>query len=102
MKVSCRRKFKDFAKRKISNIPELSIITEYLRNKFHRSQVGFVLRMRIQVNLLRAICVAKILTEKNKRCRYKLFIDFANAYNTVPHTLLFQKLRQKKFMSEDK
>ena len=29
------------------------------------------------------------------------FVDFANAYNTVPHTLLFQKLRQKKCMSED-
>ena len=68
-------------------------LTEYLKNILHRSQVGFVPGMEIQVNLLRAICVTKISTDGNKKCRYGLFIDFANAFNTVPHTLLFQKLR---------
>ena len=57
---------------------------------------------RIEVNLLRAICVIKISTEeKKKQCKYGLFIDFANAYNTVPHSLLFRKLRQKKCLDEE-
>lgn len=76
-------------------------LTEYLQNKLARSQVGFVPGMGIQVNLLRAICVSKMSTEENNRSRYGLFIDFANAYNTVPHTFLFQKLRQKKCMDEE-
>ena len=86
---------------KLLELRFLPALTEYLKNKLHRSQVGFVPGMGIQVNLLRAICVTKISTDENKKCRYGLFIDFANAYNTVPHTLLFQKLRQKKCMSED-
>ena len=86
---------------KLLELRFLPAVTEYLKNKLHRSQVGFVPGMGIQVNLLRAICVTKISTDENKKCRYGLFIDFANAYNTVPHTLLFQKLRQKKCMSED-
>ena len=30
-----------------------------------------------------------------------LFIDFSNAYNSVPHTLLFKKLRAKNIFDED-
>ena len=86
---------------KLLELRFLPALTEYLKNKLHRSQVGFVPGMGIQVNLLRAICVTKISTDENKKCRYGLFIDFANAYSTVPDTLLLQKLRQKKCMSED-
>ena len=44
----------------------------------------------------------KISTEeKKKQCKYGLFVDFANAYNTVPHSLLFRKLRQKKCLDEE-
>ena len=80
---------------KLIELRFLPMLTEYLKNKLDRSQIGFVPGMGIQVNLLRAICVTKISTEENNRCRFGLFIDFANAYNTVPHTLLFQKLRQR-------
>ena len=38
---------------------------------------------------------------KIKRNTYGLFIDFANAYNTVPHELLFKRLREKKCMEEE-
>ncbi|HRP36352.1 MAG TPA: reverse transcriptase domain-containing protein [Candidatus Dojkabacteria bacterium] len=40
----------------------------------------------------------------NKDCPmvvYGLFVDFANAYNTVAHTLLFQKLRTKNCLDEE-
>ena len=32
---------------------------------------------------------------------FGLFIDFANAYNTVPHTLLFKKLRDKNCLTKE-
>lgn len=77
-------------------------LTDYLKKKLHKSQIGFVPGQGVEVNLLRAICKIKISTEeKKKQCKYGLFIDFANAYNTVPHKLLFQKLRQKKCMDDD-
>ena len=77
-------------------------LTAYLRDKLDRSQVGFVPGQGTQVNILRALCVTKIaLEEKKKKAKYGLFIDFANAYNTVPHTLLFQKLRDKKCLDDD-
>jgi hypothetical protein len=47
------------------------------------------------VNLHRAIQRIKNITESGRNT-YGLFIDFANAYNTVPHELLFQKLRKNK------
>ena len=75
---------------------------DYLKKKLNKSQIGFVPGQGIEVNLLRAICVIKISTEeKKKQCKYGLFIDFANAYNTVPHSLLFRKLRQKKCLDEE-
>jgi hypothetical protein len=51
------------------------------------------------VNLHRAIQRIKEKTEKGGNT-YGLFIDFANAYNTVPHELLFQKLRRSKCLDE--
>ena len=56
--------------------------------------------MGIQVNLIRALYWIKTATEE-KRNKYGLFIDFANAYNTVPHELLFKKLREKKCLDEN-
>ena len=56
--------------------------------------------MGIQVNLCRAIKRIQLRTHNN-RSVYGLFIDFANAYNTVPHTLLFKKLREKGCLEED-
>jgi urease gamma subunit len=73
----------------------LSKLTEYLKKNLSPSQTGFVPEMGIQVNLHRAIQRIKNITE-NGRNTYGLFIDFANAYNTVPHELLFKKLRRSK------
>ena len=75
-------------------------LMDYLENKLIPCQTGFIPRMGIQVNLYRAIQRIKLQTE-NKKVVYGLFIDFANAYNTVPHTLLFQKLRQKKCLDKE-
>jgi len=36
-----------------------------------------------------------------KRYIYGLFIDFTNAFNTVPHSRLFQKLREKRVLEEE-
>ena len=72
---------------------------DYLENKLIPSQTGFIPRMGIQVNLYRVIQRIKSRTE-NRQNVFGLFIDFANAYNTVPHTLLFQKLRQKRCLGE--
>ena len=72
----------------------------YLVNRLTPCQTGFIPNMGIQVNLVRTIF--KITEAKEiGRNRYGLFIDFANAYNTVPHTLLFKKLRDKKCLEED-
>ena len=72
----------------------------YLNEKLDRSQTGFVDKMGIQVNLHRAL---KQITNrfKNGNSCFGLFIDFSNAYNSVPHTLLFQKLRQKQIFTEE-
>ena len=78
----------------------LSKLNEYLIKKLTPCQTGFIPNMGIQVNLTRAIYNIKE-TMKIKRNTYGLFIDFANAYNTVPHELLFKKLREKKCMNED-
>ena len=41
------------------------------------------------------------LRTNQKKCVYGLFIDFSNAYNSIPHCLLFQKLRSKKILNDD-
>jgi len=68
-------------------------LMRYLCEKLNTSQTGFIPGMGIQVNLFRAIQRIKKVTESGRNT-YGLFIDFANAYNTVPHELLFQKLRK--------
>jgi endonuclease/exonuclease/phosphatase family metal-dependent hydrolase len=68
-------------------------LRDYLCRRLTPCQTGFISKMGIQVNLYRAIQRIKNKTE-NGGNTYGLFIDFANAYNTVPHELLFQKLRR--------
>ena len=75
-------------------------LTKYMNKSLTASQTGFVPRMGIQVNIHRAIKRITMNTNRNRNV-YGLFIDFANAYNTVPHVLLFKKLRQKKCLDED-
>ena len=40
------------------------------------------------------------LFRQNRPC-YGFFVDFANAYNCVPHTLLFEKLKKKNIFCEE-
>lgn len=75
-------------------------LASFLDEKISVSQTGFVRGMGIQVNLYRGIQRIKERTEKHGEI-FGLFIDFANAYNHVPHTLLFDKLRQKKCLEEE-
>ena len=75
-------------------------LMKYLTERLTPCQTGFVPKMGIQVNLIRALFWIKEATDK-KNNKYGLFIDFANAYDTVPHELLFKKLREKKCLDED-
>ena len=67
-------------------------LQRYLKEHLHVSQVGFVEQMDIYVNIWRALRRINELRDKRKRI-YCLFLDFSSAYNTVPHSLLFEKLR---------
>ena len=78
----------------------LSKLQDYLTFRLDRSQTGFVKNMGIQVNLTRAM--ERITTRtKAGRSIFGLFIDFSHAYNSIPHTLLFTKLRQKNILLEE-
>ncbi len=78
----------------------LPSLQEYLNYKSDRAQTGFVGKMGTFVNLWRAIDRIQVRTHANKPC-YGLFIDFSNAYNMIPHNLLFAKLRRKNILSEN-
>ena len=72
----------------------LSKLQEYCTFKLDRSQTGFVPGLGTQVNITRALDRITLRTKRNQPV-YGLFIDFSNAYNTVPHSRLFEKLRAK-------
>ena len=71
-----------------------------MNNKLDRSQTGFIQKLGIQVNLTRALERITLRT-KQQIPIYGLFIDFSNAYNSIPHCLLFKKLREKKVLEEE-
>ena len=64
---------------------------EYMKEKLHRGQTGFVPGMGITVNQMRLV---ERVTERfaHNRPTYGLFLDFSNAYNTILHNKLFQRL----------
>ncbi len=69
----------------------LDELMQYLTERLHPSQTGFVPSNGIFVNLFRVINRVHLRTSKKKRC-FGLFIDFSSAYNTINHEKLFQKL----------
>lgn len=75
-------------------------LQSYIIEKLGCEQTGFVPTMGVQVNLYRALERITLRTNQ-KRPVFGLFIDFCQAYNSVPHTLLFQKLRKYKVLEED-
>ena len=78
----------------------LEKLQNYVSFKLDRSQTGFVPGIGIQVNLTRALDRIKLRTDRRQPI-YGLFIDFSNAYNSVPHSRLFEKLREKEVLDEE-
>lgn len=75
-------------------------LTNYLEERLDRSQTGFVPKMGIHVDLNRLL--GKITERrKNKKFSSGLFIDFQNAYSSVPLILMFKKLRDKNILDEE-
>lgn len=66
-------------------------LSNYLIQKLHPGQTGFVSGNGIFVNIHRIIQRIKARTLLGKRC-FGVFIDFTAAYNTLDHEILFQKL----------
>src|SRR5438046_444996 len=66
-------------------------LKRYTIERLHRGQTSFVPGMGIMVNQMRVIERVNKKT-LNGRKQYGLFIDFANAYNTILHTKLFGRL----------
>jgi len=85
---------------KLLEVRFLPKLMKYLEDKMTPSQTGFVPNMGIQVNLGRAVSKIKQTTDRKGNV-YGLFVDFVNAYNTVPHVKLFEKLRTKKCLDEE-
>jgi hypothetical protein len=67
-------------------------LKSYAVNRMHRGQTGFVPGIGIMVNHLRLMEQVQTRT-KGGKVLYGLFIDFSNAYNTVLHSKLFERLR---------
>ena len=63
----------------------------YMTERLHRGQTGFVPYMGITVNQMRLVQRVKQITKTKRHC-FGLFIDFSSAYNTIYHTLLFNRL----------
>lgn len=78
-------------------------LQKYMNEGLVKSQTGFVPGTGIQVNLQRTLQRITMRTNgpKHKKFTYGLFIDFSNAFNSVPHTLLFRKLRAKGILEEE-
>lgn len=85
---------------KLLEIRFLPKLANYMSNRMFAGQTGFVKGLGIQVNLNRAVDRIRTRTD-NKRACLGLFVDFANAFNSVSHSLLFAKLRQKGCLDED-
>lgn len=79
---------------KLLELPFLPCLTDYLNSRMSKHQIGFVPHMEVNVNIWRAVDEIHHFNEKNGFC-YALFLDLKQAYNSVPHYLLFQRLAQK-------
>lgn len=69
-----------------------SKLMKYMKEGLHIGQTGFVPGMGISVNQIRAVQRIGERTCQRRKV-FGLFIDFSNAYNTVLHTKLFERLK---------
>lgn len=67
-------------------------LSDYMINKLHREQTGFVPGIGTFVNTYR---LSQQVNQRrlNKRTCYVLFIDFSSAYNTILHPQLYERLK---------
>ena len=63
---------------------------QYQVEKLHPAQTGFIKGCGINVNLVRFLKRVKFKTSKKLHC-FALFVDFKSAYNTIRHSILFEK-----------
>ena len=68
-------------------------LEDYMVEKLHRGQTGFVPGMGITINQMRLVQRVKEITNSKRHC-FGLFIDFSSAYNTILHTKLFERLEK--------
>ena len=60
-------------------------LSDYMIEKMHRGQTGFVTAQGILVNQMRL--VRDVMDRMNKDLKaFRVFVDFSNAYNTILHT----------------
>ena len=64
----------------------------YLRDRLHPSQTGFVSDCSIFLNITRVIDRIRFYFAHGTHV-YGVFVDFSNAYNTILHSQLFERLR---------
>ncbi len=66
-------------------------LQNYLKYQLFPSQVGFVPGQGIFTNIYRLF--DRLMMRKNQGLRsYLIFIDFSNAYNSIYHSILFERL----------
>jgi len=71
----------------------LEKLNEYLVKKMFPGQVGFVPGCGVLMNLTRAVEIIQTETVQKGNHIFAIFVDFANAYNSVKHDLLFSRLK---------
>ena len=80
---------------KLLEIMLLKIInkTVYENKLIHRAQIGFMKGLGCEVNLMRLRQRVEEVKKLNERS-YVIFIDLKNAYDSVPHNILFERLER--------
>jgi len=74
-----------------------SKLHNYLETKNDRSQVGFVRKLGVQVNITRAFKRITLRSSQKKNV-YGFFIDFGHAYNSIPNIIFFKHLLGSQFL----
>jgi len=76
-----------------SSIVRLLELDNYMMKDLHCNQIGFVPHNGITVNHVRLLDRVNSRVKKGRRV-FGLFLDFSNAYNTILHSKLFERLKK--------
>lgn len=77
---------------KLLEVRFLGKLNEYLKGRMFPGQIGFVPDCGVTINLVRAINIIQEQTSNGDHV-FGIFIDFPNAFNTLKHSLLFERLK---------